>query len=70
LAAHTQPPLTTVHQPLREMGEVAARTLLAHFEGTPLPDVPTVIPTTLTVRGSSAVVDRTPNAEPEPVTVR
>lgn len=52
-AAHTQPPLTTVHQPLREMGEAAARTLLAHFEGTPLPNRPTVIPTSLTVRPST-----------------
>jgi LacI family transcriptional regulator len=54
LAAHTQPPLTTVHQPLREMGEAAARTLLAHFEGSPLPNRPTVIPATFTARGSTA----------------
>ncbi|MDY7084717.1 MAG: LacI family DNA-binding transcriptional regulator [Actinomycetota bacterium] len=52
-AAHTQPPLTTVHQPLREMGEAAARTLLAHFEGTPLPTRPTVIPASLTARSST-----------------
>jgi len=54
LAAHTQPPLTTVHQPLREMGEAAARILLSHFTGTPLPNRPTVLPTTLTIRGSTA----------------
>jgi LacI family transcriptional regulator len=53
MAAHTQPPLTTVHQPLREMGEAAARTLLAHFEGAPLPNRPTVIPATFTTRGST-----------------
>jgi LacI family transcriptional regulator len=53
LAAHTQPPLTTVHQPLREMGEAAARTLLAHFEGSPLPNRPTVIPATFMARGST-----------------
>jgi LacI family transcriptional regulator len=52
-AAHTQPSLSTVHQPLREMGEAAARTLLAHFEGTPLPSTPTVIPTTFVTRGST-----------------
>jgi LacI family transcriptional regulator len=52
-AAHTQPPLSTVHQPLREMGEAAARTLLAHFEGTPLPSEPTVIPTSFVTRGST-----------------
>ena len=54
-AAHTQPPLTTVHQPLREMGEAAARTLLAHFEGTPLPNRPTVIPAGFTTRGSTVI---------------
>jgi LacI family transcriptional regulator len=53
LAAHTRPPLSTVHQPLREMGEAAARMLLAHFEGSPLPNRPTVIPATFTVRGST-----------------
>ncbi|MFI5936562.1 LacI family DNA-binding transcriptional regulator [Actinoplanes sp. NPDC051494] len=53
MAAHTQPPLTTVHQPLREMGEAAARTLLAHFEGSPLPNRPTVIPSTFTIRAST-----------------
>ena len=52
-AAHTQPPLSTVHQPLREMGQAAARTLLAHFEGTPLPNRPTVIPTSFTERPST-----------------
>jgi LacI family transcriptional regulator len=57
LAAHTQPPLSTVHQPLREMGEAAARTLLAHFEGTPLPNRPAVIPTSFIPRAST--VDRT-----------
>ncbi|RGC69408.1 HTH-type transcriptional repressor CytR [Micromonospora sp. MW-13] len=53
LAAHTHPPLTSVHQPLRQMGEAAAHALIAHFDGTPLPDAPTVIPTTFTVRGST-----------------
>lgn len=53
MAAHTQPPLTTVHQPMREMGEAAARTLLAHFEGVPLPNRPTIIPATFTVREST-----------------
>jgi LacI family transcriptional regulator len=53
LAATTEPPLTSVRQPLREMGEAAARMLLAHFDGAPLPTSPTVIPTTFTVRGST-----------------
>ena len=54
MAAHSTPPLTTVHQPMREMGEAAARTLLAHFEGAPLPNRPTVIPATFKVRASTA----------------
>jgi LacI family transcriptional regulator len=53
LASHTEPPLTTVHQPMRQMGAAAARLLLGHFEGTALPDAPTVIPTELIVRRST-----------------
>jgi LacI family transcriptional regulator len=52
-AAHTEPPLTTVHQPMREMGEAAARMLMSYFEGVPLPDAPNVIPTTLIARAST-----------------
>ncbi|QMU77538.1 LacI family transcriptional regulator [Streptacidiphilus sp. PB12-B1b] len=53
LAAQSDPGLTTVHQPLREMGSAAARLLLAHFRGEPLPSTPTVLPTSLVVRGST-----------------
>ncbi|MEH0937799.1 LacI family DNA-binding transcriptional regulator [Micromonospora psammae] len=53
LASHTHPPLTSVRQPLRQMGAAAARALIGHFDGAPLPDTPTVIPTTLTVRAST-----------------
>jgi LacI family transcriptional regulator len=53
LASYTEPPLTTVHQPMREMGETAARMLVRHFEGQSLADVPTVLPTTLIVRAST-----------------
>ncbi|MBM7494077.1 LacI family transcriptional regulator [Micromonospora luteifusca] len=53
LAGHTHPPLSSVRQPLREMGAAAARTLIAHLAGTPLPDTPTVIPTSFTVRAST-----------------
>lgn len=52
-ALHTDPPLTTVHQPMRGMGEAAARMLIAHFEGGALPEAPQVLPTTLIVRGST-----------------
>jgi LacI family transcriptional regulator len=53
LAAHTEPPLTTVRQPLREMGSAAAVMLLSYFEGTPITETRQVIPTTLLVRASS-----------------
>jgi LacI family transcriptional regulator len=53
LAMHTDPPLTTVHQPLRDMGATAARTLLSHFDSPGDQPVRQVLPTTLVVRGSS-----------------
>ena len=53
LAAHTEPALTTVRQPLREMGTAAARMLLSYFEGSPVSETRQVIPTTLVVRGST-----------------
>ena len=53
LAAHTEPRLTTVRQPLREMGTAAARMLLSSCDGAPLAQTRQVIPTTLIVRGSS-----------------
>jgi LacI family transcriptional regulator len=54
VAAHTDPPLTTIRQPLRQMGEAAARMLLSHFEGAVLTNQPQTIPTTLVIRGSTA----------------
>ncbi|WP_200215735.1 LacI family DNA-binding transcriptional regulator [Micromonospora coerulea] len=53
LAGHTHPPLSSVRQPLREMGAAAARALITHFAGAPLPDTPTIIPTSFTVRAST-----------------
>jgi LacI family transcriptional regulator len=53
LASHTEPPLTTVHQPMREMGATSARLLIGHLQGVPLQQTPTVIPTELIVRGST-----------------
>ena len=49
-AAHTEPPLTTIRQPMRQMGETAARRLIAHFDGTPLTRDPAILPATLVVR--------------------
>jgi len=53
LATYTEPTLTTVRQPLREMGQCAARMLMAHFDGTSLPGAPEILPTALVVRGST-----------------
>jgi LacI family transcriptional regulator len=53
LASYTEPPLTTVRQELREMGETAARLLMRHLDGGTLPSAPVVLPTTLIVRGST-----------------
>jgi len=50
---HTDPTLTTVHQPMREMGRTATRILLASFGGTPLPTAPVLLPTTLIAREST-----------------
>lgn len=53
MAEHTEPPLTTVRQPTRQMGETAARMLLSHLGGTAVPDAPLVLPTELVVRHSA-----------------
>jgi LacI family transcriptional regulator len=55
LAVYTEPKLTTVHQPLREMGAKAARTLMALLDGTPLSGAPEILPTSLVVRGSTRI---------------
>ncbi|HWC20329.1 MAG TPA: substrate-binding domain-containing protein, partial [Terriglobales bacterium] len=53
-AAYMNPSLTTVRQPLREMGEIAARTLLDRIEGR-MKDIPEiVIEPELVVRRSTA----------------
>jgi LacI family transcriptional regulator len=41
---------------MRQMGQVAARMLMAYFGGQPLPEEPKVLPTTLIVRSSTAPV--------------
>lgn len=54
VAAHVEPALTTVRQPIREKGAEAARLLLAGIEGRrPRPER-RLLPTKLVVRGSTA----------------
>jgi LacI family transcriptional regulator len=53
IAAHTEPSLTTVRQPLHEMGATAARLLLDHLTGNVARNVPLVLPTSLVVRRSA-----------------
>lgn len=55
-AGHSFPGLTTVRQPLHDMGQVAARSLIGQLDGSP-PLMPRMqLPTTLVVRGSTAKV--------------
>lgn len=66
LSRHTEPPLSTVRQPLREMGDAAARMLMAHFNGEPMPQSPAVIPTMFVARGSTATGNLSPGQEAGP----
>lgn len=54
VAAHVEPPLTTVHQPIREKGVEAARLLLAEIEGREPRTERRRLPTRLVIRGSTA----------------
>jgi DNA-binding LacI/PurR family transcriptional regulator len=55
-ALYADPPLTTVHQPVRALGQELARMLMAAVEGQD--PSPLILPTRLTVRGSA------PTSEP------
>ncbi len=54
LAAHAHPPLTTVHQPLAEMGRRAVEMLIRWIEGTAPDPRRVVLPTRLVIRESCA----------------
>ncbi|MFJ5775288.1 LacI family DNA-binding transcriptional regulator [Streptomyces sp. NPDC093094] len=54
MARLTQPSLTTVRQPMRQMGETAARMLLARLAGERSGDPHAVLETTVVVRRSTA----------------
>jgi LacI family repressor for deo operon, udp, cdd, tsx, nupC, and nupG len=53
-ARYTDPPLTTVAQPMRQMGEIAVRTLLDLLNGKPAASEQVTLPHTLVVRASTA----------------
>ena len=53
LTVVTEPALTSVHQPLREMGMAAAVMLMSTISGAPHLETRQIIPTTLVVRQSS-----------------
>lgn len=59
-AAYLHPPLTTVRLPIREMGEVAGRFLLARLQGDVPPGAaaPTDLPVALVVRASTGAVPK------------
>lgn len=69
LIAFTDPPLTTVRQPVRAMGEAAVRALLEEMGGTPTPYGEFVFHPELVVRGSTSScrperADSRPDTEP------
>ncbi|BCJ56220.1 LacI family transcriptional regulator [Actinoplanes sp. NBRC 14428] len=53
IARHTDPPLTTVHQPIEQMGQEMVRLLLAKIDGADHPSDPIVLSTSLVVRRSA-----------------
>jgi DNA-binding LacI/PurR family transcriptional regulator len=53
LARQTDPPLTTVHQPVEAMGREMARLLVSHIRGDEVPEPLVVLDTHLVVRASA-----------------
>jgi DNA-binding LacI/PurR family transcriptional regulator len=51
------PPLTTVHQPMRALGSAAAQVLLALLNDRPTEEMPDQLPTHLVIRGSCGCPD-------------
>lgn len=53
-STRTNPPLTTVHQPIQEMGAAGITMLVALLEGTPVEHTHIRLPTSLLLRGTTA----------------
>jgi DNA-binding LacI/PurR family transcriptional regulator len=58
LAQHMNPPLTTVHQPIRRKGEIAVRLLLSVVERRDLHPEQLRLETRLIIRGSTGPAPR------------
>jgi DNA-binding LacI/PurR family transcriptional regulator len=58
ISQHTNPPLTTVHQPIRQKGESAVRVLLSVVERRDLPPEQLRLETRLIIRGSTGPAPR------------
>ncbi|QNA73032.1 LacI family transcriptional regulator [Streptomyces sp. So13.3] len=67
LIAFTDPPLTTIRQPVAAMGQAAVRALLEEIGGTPAPHSEFVFLPELVVRGSTAAV---PSSQAPPLLVQ
>lgn len=64
LAAYTRPPLTTVHQPVTELGRLAAQILLARLTDPEQPARRHLLPVTLVERASCAPLSRSVSSLP------
>ena len=53
-ATYINPPLTTVHQPIRSVGRVAAEMLIEQLEGKPVRQV--ILPVELVIRNSTTTL--------------
>ena len=52
-AAQARPPLSTVRQPLHQMGSVAVKLLLSFLDGAPVEQTSVILPTSLVRRGTT-----------------
>jgi LacI family transcriptional regulator len=59
-SAHTEPPLTTLMQPIYEIARRLVRMLVARIDGQPLPEPQMILKPELVVRPSTGGVERTP----------